>query len=111
MEHTTHTDRKIDEALQLLNEAAHDKKEEFQKIFGDRFSHLKEALSGVAHGNKEILGRVKHLAEEGLFKGPEKFTEAFSDIDEQVHKDPWPYLGGVAAGALVLGFILGASKK
>jgi len=28
-------------------------------------------------------------------------------LDENVHQSPWGYIGGVALGALILGFILG----
>jgi ElaB/YqjD/DUF883 family membrane-anchored ribosome-binding protein len=36
-----------------------------------------------------------------------KSKEIAGTIDDQVHRNPWPYIGGAALGGLLLGFILG----
>ncbi len=84
-----HNNRKFEEALQLLNDAAREKKEDIQKLVGEKYEHLREAID----------------------TGRERAVEVFEEVDEQVKKNPWPYMGGVALGSLLLGFILGNQNK
>ena len=83
------SNKKFEEALQLLNEAAKEKKEDVVKLLSEKYSHIKDALS----------------------EGRDKAGEVFEEVDEKVRKNPWPYIGGVAIGALLLGYILGNQKK
>ena len=108
---TSNSNKKIDEALHLLNEAAKEKKEEMQKLFIDKYTHLKEAVSEVIEDKKETLAYAGKLAQARFQEGQEFVEGAVKDLDKEVRKNPWPYIGGVAAGALLLGFILGNSKK
>ena len=86
---TSTNNRKFEEALQLLNEAAREKKDEIARLLTDRFDHLKDAVS----------------------QGRERASEVFEEVDIKVKKNPWPYIGGAAFGALLLGYILGSQKK
>jgi len=54
-ESTFNGNRKIDEALQLLNEAARDKKDEFRRLLSDKYLNIKETLTEVAMNNKEVI--------------------------------------------------------
>ncbi|HTL69890.1 MAG TPA: DUF883 domain-containing protein [Candidatus Eisenbacteria bacterium] len=110
-ETTFNSNRKIDEALQLLNEAAKEKKDELRRLLGEKYSSIKEALTEVALNNKEVLGNVRRLAQDSIEEGQERFTETVETIDTEVRKNPWPYIGGAAAVALLLGFVLGNSKR
>jgi ElaB/YqjD/DUF883 family membrane-anchored ribosome-binding protein len=97
-------DKRINEALELLNEVAKDKKAELQDMVSDKYSNLKSALGGVAE-------KLQHQARESYVQGKEKVKELACEVDESVHKNPWPYLGGTALGFLILGYFLGRSKK
>ena len=103
--------RKFEEALQLLNEAAREKKEEIQNLIGDKYSQLREVIEESATKGRKNFRRAKNEAEEWLDDGGESLREVASDLDERVHDNPWGYLGGVAMGALLLGFILGSSSR
>ena len=105
------SNRKIEEALSLLNEAARDKKEEFGRILTDKYEHIKDTLTQVAMDKKEIIENATRIAKDRIEEGQEYITEVAQDIDKQVRKNPWPYIGGVAVTALLVGFILGNSKK
>lgn len=108
---TFNSNRKIDEALQLLNEAAKDKKEELRRLLGEKYTTIKEALTEVALNNKEVVGNVRRFTQDAIEEGQERFGKAVDEIDGEVRKNPWPYIGGAAAAALLLGFILGNSKR
>jgi ElaB/YqjD/DUF883 family membrane-anchored ribosome-binding protein len=97
-------DKRINEALELLNEVAKDKKAELQGMISHKYEDLHSAIGGVA-------GRVQQNVVEGFHRGKEKAKELACDVDESVHKNPWPYIGGTALGFLILGYFLGRSKK
>jgi ElaB/YqjD/DUF883 family membrane-anchored ribosome-binding protein len=97
-------DKKINEALDLLNELAKEKKAELQGMVSEKYSHLKSALGGASE-------RLQDQERETFAQGEEKVREFAFTIDEKVHKNPWPYLGGTALGFLILGLLLGGRKK
>lgn len=107
----TNSNKKFEEALELLNEAARDKKQEIQQLFGDKYSTIKSALQDAASQQGERLNRLRQQATDAYETGSERVREVAAEVDEKVKENPWPYIGGVAVGALLLGFILGASRN
>jgi len=97
-------DKRINEALELLNEVARDKKVELQIAMKNKYTDLSSVLSAFAD-------QVKNRASENYQTGKQKVVDVATDIDKSVHKSPWAYIGGTAAAALVLGFLLGRSRK
>ena len=105
---------KLSEALKLLEDAAKEKKNELQDMIKGKYTHLKEALidkeEDIAHAllaaKKQALKAAAHASEIGT----ERAKEIATEIDGQVRENPWPYIGGVALGSLLIGFILGRSK-
>ena len=102
---------KIDKALSLLNEAAREKKEAIQESFGDKFSDFRETLGEIAEKNCEAMDRVKTAAIEAMQEGREKVEEKAKKVNQHVHKYPWGYIGGVAAGTLLLGWLVGRRNR
>jgi hypothetical protein len=37
--------------------------------------------------------------------------ELAGDVNKSVHQNPWPYIAGTAATAVLVGFLLGRSRK
>lgn len=107
----SNSNKKFEEALQLLNDAAKEKKEEIQGLLGDKYTHIKDAIQEAAEDKAKELNRFKKTALKAFEEGEEKFAEVAQDLDEKVHQNPWPYIGGAAFGALLLGYILGSSKR
>jgi ElaB/YqjD/DUF883 family membrane-anchored ribosome-binding protein len=98
---------KIHEALDLLRQAAKDKKDELRKTVVDQYSDLKDVLgsfgANISDKAKVAMDSVKRASE----AGQEKAREAAMAVDESVHEKPWHYIAGVALGALLLGYVLG----
>jgi ElaB/YqjD/DUF883 family membrane-anchored ribosome-binding protein len=106
-----HSSKKFEEALHLLNEAAREKKEEIQNLLNGRFTDIRDVVEDAAKKGRKNYRRVKESAEDWLGEGTESIREVASELDDKVHENPWAYLGGVAVGALLLGFILGSSSR
>ena len=105
------SNKKFEEALHLLNEAAKEKKDEIQGLLGDKYEHIKDAIQEIASDKAAEFNRLKKTARAAIEEGGEKFKEVAADLDVKVHENPWPYIGGAALGALLLGYILGSSKR
>lgn len=95
---------KLNEALELLNEAAREKKGELQNILTDKYSHIREAMTLEAQ-------KAKSMAQEVMVDGEKKIKEATAKVDANVRKDPWPYVAGTAAIALLVGYLMGSKRK
>ena len=50
---------KIHEALELLNEAAQDKREEFYELLGNKYEDLKGVFGDLVQNGQEIVGHTK----------------------------------------------------
>ena len=81
--------RKISKALSLLNKAADEKRDEIQQTF----NHAKQVASDAIEEQTENIKQVVETAQ------------------KTVKKNPWAVIGGTAAGALVLGFLIGTFRK
>jgi ElaB/YqjD/DUF883 family membrane-anchored ribosome-binding protein len=97
-------DKRINEALELLNEVARDKKAELQAAMENKYTNL----SSVVHA---FTDQVKNRAAEKFEAGKQKAVDVATDINESVHNNPWAYVGGAVAAGLLLGFLLGRSRR
>lgn len=95
---------KLNEALELLNEAAREKKGELQDILTNKYSHIRDAMAHEAQ-------KAKSIAQDVLVEGEKKIKETTAKVDANVRKDPWPYVAGTAAVALLVGYLMGSKRK
>ncbi len=68
----------------------------------------------VASTIKEGEEKIKNIAsdmEKNIKQGEEQIKQFTSHVDKELHENPWPIVAGVAAISLLLGFILGQSKR
>ena len=97
-------DKRINEALELLNAAARDKKAELQAAMVDKYTDLSSVFGS-------FTDQMKQRASSTYEAGKQKVVDVATDIDKSVHRNPWAYVGGAAVVALVFGFLLGRSRK
>ena len=97
-------DKRINEALELLNAVAHDRKSELEAAVKDKYADFTSLM-------KTLGGEVKSRAVERVEAGKQKVVDAAEDIDKRVHHNPWPYIGGAAVAGLIVGLLLGRSRR
>lgn len=98
------SNRKISEALELLEEAALDKKHELQDMVQERYTALRDALVGAGGTARHRIGDVAQDARDAVRRQSQETVER---LEDNVRDRPWTWLGSVAAGALFLGFLFG----
>ena len=81
--------RKMTKVLDQLNKAVQDKKSEIE----------------------QNLAQFKKITERKLEDAKETIVETAASVDKEVHANPWAYIGGAAAFALLAGFITGRLTK
>jgi len=110
METTSNTSKeKLAEALDLINKAAKEKKDEIGELISEKYHDLKESLLGseVKHSFDSAKRSAAEAAAKAKDIGEEKVKELATQVDKNVHSNPWPFLAGSALFSLMLGYILG----
>jgi ElaB/YqjD/DUF883 family membrane-anchored ribosome-binding protein len=101
---------KLTEALDLINEALKQKKEEMWDLITDKYSDIKEVFEEKVEEGMKTVNKAKKNAYKAVEEGEEKIVETAKSLEKGIKDNPWPYLGGVAFGFLLLGFIMGGDK-
>lgn len=94
---------KLDEAITLLNEAARDKRSELQALFHEKASDLRAVIQTASD---DSLGRIRRMGE----AVSDRAKATVTSVDTEVHRNPWPYIGGAALSALIAGYALGRRR-
>ena len=97
-------DKRIDEALELLNAAARDNKTELQAAMENKHTDLSAVVSA-------FTSQIKNRATEKFVAGKQRVVDVATNIDNRVHSSPWAYIGGAAAAAMLCGFLMGRSRR
>ena len=102
---------KISEALKLLDEAAHEGKDELKEMMVGKFGNLKDAVIAEEERVKRALSSAGRKVAAGAIQlkdvSAEKTKEVAVAVNESAHKNPWPYIAGAAIGGLALGYLMG----
>ena len=97
-------DKRINEALELLNAVARDKKDELKAAMEHKYTDLSSLVSA-------FTDQMKTRATETFQDSKQKVVDLATDTNKRVHRNPWAYIGGTAAAALLCGFLLGRSRR
>jgi ElaB/YqjD/DUF883 family membrane-anchored ribosome-binding protein len=113
MEHTSNEN--FATALKLLEEAAKQKKDELKTIVSDKYINLRTLFVENERNLLKTLNTTKDqaftAATHAKDVGIEKARELASDVDKNVHQNPWSFIGGAAVVGVFLGYVLGRNRS
>lgn len=114
MEQTQTSSESFAAALKLLEEAAKQKKDELRSVLSDKYMNLRglilekedSFMKSFTAAKDQAVQMTTHIKDAGV----QKAREVAHDVDENVHQNPWPYIGGAAVVGVLLGYILGRNR-
>jgi ElaB/YqjD/DUF883 family membrane-anchored ribosome-binding protein len=95
----------IQEALQVLENAAASDVDDVKEIFSSEYKNLRKAM--VKHTPHALLDKLNEARDFSI----DYTVEKAKTIDKSVYGNPWYYIGGAALSAGLIGFIVGRSNK
>lgn len=108
---STKRPEKINDALRVLDEAVSKEGFNLKELISSDYQGLKDAFSQLAPQIKDTVrqygSQAYGYAQDYAKVGMERGREVAGQVDTRVRENPWPVIGGVAAGSLALGFLLG----
>ncbi len=111
MSATTHSNEKIAEALKLLDEAAQDKKHEVAGMLTDKYETLKQVIADSEKSMGHAFLRGEKRAVDAARQAKDFSVRKAKEVDEHVHDNPWPYIGGAVLVGTLFGYILGRKSN
>jgi ElaB/YqjD/DUF883 family membrane-anchored ribosome-binding protein len=110
----------IDEALQVLENAARERSQDLQDLIQSKYANIKDVLSiqpetknRIREFGERVQENVRHgrdSVNEMMHTGSQRVTDTAGKVNKEVHTHPFQVISGVAVSALLLGFILGTRK-
>jgi ElaB/YqjD/DUF883 family membrane-anchored ribosome-binding protein len=94
------TKEKMDEALEFLEKAAQKKKKELHRLVNEKYSGIKNIFQDG------LVDQIKNTTTKAMEAGEDKVKEIKDEMEKKLKDNPWPFMGGVALGCLLLGYIL-----
>ncbi len=101
---------KIHEALELLNDAAKEKKEEVYGVINAKYEHLRDMFAGAVENGQSFADDAKKNISKTLSVEEKKLKHIAGQWDKEVRRNPWMYIGGAALGSLCVGLLLSRKK-
>jgi ElaB/YqjD/DUF883 family membrane-anchored ribosome-binding protein len=99
---------KLHEVLEILNEAAKEKKAELYELIGEKYSTIAHALSDKAENGKHAVGKAKKQLIKTLQEEEERLLDKAKEVDRQAHENPWAFIGTVAFVSFLFGMRFGS---
>jgi ElaB/YqjD/DUF883 family membrane-anchored ribosome-binding protein len=97
-------DKRINEALELLNAVARDRKADLEAAVKGKYTDFTSLVGALSN-------EAKSRATEKYEAGKQKVVDVAKDVDQSVHHNPWAFIGGAALTGLLLGLLLGRSRR
>lgn len=108
---TAYHPTKIQQALELLNEAAQEKREELFETLNGQYEDFRDVLEDV---NKNVQRRASNIRKKGetFMRDQEEKIEKTAaktkeNVEKRIHKRPWLAMSSVALSAWLVGFAMG----
>lgn len=97
----------FDEALRLINEAMLAQSAGLKDLLSSDYANFRTAVEDLA---PRVAQQFKDTTAPYVDKAREVAGPQMDMVDRQIRKNPYLVLGGVALGAIALGYMFGRSK-
>lgn len=106
----------IKEALQMLDEALLSGESRINEFISGTFSSdttetLRSATESLQEFGTKAMNAITDLSERGIEGAIDGGREAIQFVDSSLRRNPWPIIGGVALGALLVGIAMGNERN
>ncbi len=109
----------MEQALEILNRAASENKEEVERLLREKYGTIKETLKacgaelteGTADTMKQVGQRFGEAFGAARDVAYQRSRDMAAGVDERVHQNPWTYVGVAAAAGLVVGLLIGRNNR
>src|SRR5688572_18721076 len=101
---SAHHINKIQEALEILNETARNKRQELYDVMGEQYEDIRSAFSDVKSTGRKTLHKARERASNLAGAQSEQIKQAAAQVDHKLRNNPWPILAGVAIGSFIVGY-------
>jgi len=99
---------KIQDALQLLEDSAKESGNDLKSIITEKYKDVESAIENIFGVNpQELFEDTKDNIKDAAKRARKAAKNTIHEVDENVHSNPWAYIGGGVALGAVLGFLLG----
>ena len=95
---------KVQDALQLLNQAARDKQDELYEALEGKYKEIKQTIAEAADAGRDVLDEARKKAESVVDSGQALLKSKANEIDQKLHENPWVFIGGVALTSFLIGY-------
>ena len=103
--------KKLVEALKLLEDAAEEQLGEIQEMIRTDFPELKQTLFSTNNCSRGHYNSIKSQISEKFGHArevsEEKIKEMGTRVDAEIHSNPWPFIGSIALLSFILGILIG----
>lgn len=82
-----------------------------QDDFGKTKDKFAATASDAIREGEEKMSAITEDGEKKLKDGKKQAKEVIENVEKELKEHPWPVVAGIAASSLLLGFILGISKR
>jgi ElaB/YqjD/DUF883 family membrane-anchored ribosome-binding protein len=82
-----------------------------QTTVREKVEDLKELLDEATATGRKKLTRLQKDAKHAIAEAGDRVEHTAKQVNRKVHKNPWAYIGAAAGAALLVGFVLGMTRR
>jgi ElaB/YqjD/DUF883 family membrane-anchored ribosome-binding protein len=97
----------LNDALKILDDALSGDTSKLKEMLSTNYQHVRDAFLDMYPRVSETVRKVQSNISGFSDQGIEKSRQMAQAVDSQVRRNPWPILGGVALGAIAIGYLFG----
>ncbi|HMQ10737.1 MAG TPA: hypothetical protein PKC21_07475 [Oligoflexia bacterium] len=100
----------IRKALDILNEAKEEKKDEIQKMISQEYKEIKSVVDEIKPKVQYKAAQIQDDMMQAVNHVNKKVTDLKNEVDQKTKENPWKAVGIASAAAFVVGMLVTRGK-